>query len=67
VTTRSGVNHDGESLGELRRTMIDWRDTVEDFRLKLSGRLDDTPWLAERLHARRTRGGTRRRTATSPA
>ena len=38
VTTRSGVNAGGDALGELRRTMIDWRDDVEDFRLKLSGR-----------------------------
>lgn len=64
VTTRSGVNPGGESLGELRRTMIAWRDTLDDFELKLSGRLDATPRLASRLHQRRAGGGARHSTAT---
>jgi glycosyltransferase involved in cell wall biosynthesis/peptidoglycan/xylan/chitin deacetylase (PgdA/CDA1 family) len=55
VTTRAGINSGTEQLGELRRTMIKWRDSADDFRLKLSGRLDETSWLAGQLHTLRTR------------
>ncbi len=65
VTTQSGVNPGGIGLGELRRTMIQWGDTIDVFELKLSGRLDDPSWLRERLHARRIRGSARSRALAS--
>jgi glycosyltransferase involved in cell wall biosynthesis/peptidoglycan/xylan/chitin deacetylase (PgdA/CDA1 family) len=65
VTTRPGVNHGGSGLGDLSRTMINWRDTVPDFKLKLEGGLDDPSWLRDRLHAARTIGRYRR-ASTAP-
>lgn len=40
VTTAAGVNRPGQPLGELRRTMLYWRDSVRDFGAKLDGALD---------------------------
>jgi peptidoglycan/xylan/chitin deacetylase (PgdA/CDA1 family) len=53
VTTRSGVNDPRTPLGELRRTMIAWRDGPLMFRAKLDGLLDRPSWLTERLQRRR--------------
>ena len=40
VSTTPGVNGGGVGLGELRRTMIRWRDSRADFAAKLAGALD---------------------------
>jgi len=53
VTTAPGVNPGGLPLGELRRTMIYWRDGLSEFRSKLAGALDRDSRLAARLQARR--------------
>lgn len=53
VTTTPGVNPGGLPLGELRRTMIYWRDGPSEFRSKLAGALDRDSRFAARLQARR--------------
>ena len=60
-------NPGGSGLGELRRTMIAWRDTDVDFEAKLSGALDRPSWLATQVHARRTHGLTGRAAMRRPA
>lgn len=65
VTTGPGVNLGGTGLGELRRTMIRWGDSMADFDAKLTGVLDRPSRLAAALHARRTRP-LRIRAATRP-
>ena len=67
VTTRAGVNPGGGSLGDLRRTMIDWGDTVVDFQSKLAGYLDGASWLAESVQWRRAHGRSRRETPARTA
>jgi glycosyltransferase involved in cell wall biosynthesis/peptidoglycan/xylan/chitin deacetylase (PgdA/CDA1 family) len=65
VTTSAGVNAGGEPLGEIRRTMIYWRDGMDEFRAKLEGALDRPSRLSTRLQARRARAlGHRRETST---
>jgi peptidoglycan/xylan/chitin deacetylase (PgdA/CDA1 family)/glycosyltransferase involved in cell wall biosynthesis len=58
VTTTPGVNPGGAPLLELRRTMMYWRDTPEDFNAKLDGLLDTSDALQGWLRSRR--GGSRR-------
>jgi glycosyltransferase involved in cell wall biosynthesis/peptidoglycan/xylan/chitin deacetylase (PgdA/CDA1 family) len=53
VTTTAGVNSPGGTLGELRRTMIYWRDGLDEFRAKLDGALDRPSRASMRLQARR--------------
>jgi peptidoglycan/xylan/chitin deacetylase (PgdA/CDA1 family) len=53
VTTRPGVNPGGEGLGELRRTMVRWRDSERVFDAKLRGALDRPSRLTSVLQARR--------------
>jgi glycosyltransferase involved in cell wall biosynthesis/peptidoglycan/xylan/chitin deacetylase (PgdA/CDA1 family) len=53
VTTRPGVNPGGTGLGDLRRTMIHWRDDARDFAAKLDGALDRPSWIASTIYARR--------------
>jgi glycosyltransferase involved in cell wall biosynthesis/peptidoglycan/xylan/chitin deacetylase (PgdA/CDA1 family) len=53
VTTRPGVNPGGVGLGDLRRTMIHWRDDARDFAAKLDGALDRPSWIASTVYARR--------------
>ncbi|HZQ16582.1 MAG TPA: glycosyltransferase [Gaiellaceae bacterium] len=65
VTTRAGVNAGGVGTGELRRTMIGWRDSAADFAAKLGGRDDEASWLVERLQARRARGARRADVSTA--
>lgn len=55
VTSRAGVNPGGAPMGELRRTMIAWRDDEDDFRAKLAGALDRPAMAAEWLRRRRVR------------
>ena len=57
VTCQPGVNPGGHSLGELRRTMMAWGDTEEDFRAKLDGALDRPSVAVEWLRRRRSRAG----------
>ena len=65
VTTAAGVNTGGGALGELRRTMIYWRDGTSEFKAKLEGALDRPSRLSTRLQARRARAlGHRRETST---
>jgi peptidoglycan/xylan/chitin deacetylase (PgdA/CDA1 family) len=53
VTCRAGLNGGGEGLVELRRTMVSWRDDLERFRAKLSGRLDRPGMLTEMMQRQR--------------
>lgn len=55
VTTAPGVNPGSRPLGELRRTMLYWRDDLESFVAKLDGALDRPTRLDETIRARRAR------------
>jgi glycosyltransferase involved in cell wall biosynthesis/peptidoglycan/xylan/chitin deacetylase (PgdA/CDA1 family) len=57
ISTNPGVNPGGEDLGELRRTMIRWRDRAADLEAKLAGALDQP----SRLELQRRRARLRRR------
>ena len=59
VSTSPGVNPGGVELGDLRRTMIRWRDGRSDFEAKLAGALD----RPSRLELQRRRARLRRRYA----
>jgi glycosyltransferase involved in cell wall biosynthesis/peptidoglycan/xylan/chitin deacetylase (PgdA/CDA1 family) len=66
VTTRAGVNTGDGPLAELGRTMVYWRDDVEDFAAKLAGLLDPASPLTERMQARRATPPPRAAAATRP-
>jgi peptidoglycan/xylan/chitin deacetylase (PgdA/CDA1 family) len=55
VTCTPGVNVGAHPMGELRRTMMGWRDTEDDFRAKLRGGLDRPSPALEWLRRRRSR------------
>jgi peptidoglycan/xylan/chitin deacetylase (PgdA/CDA1 family) len=55
LTTASGLNRGGEPLETLARTMIMAGDTLEDFRAKLDGLLDEQTWLERLVRERRAR------------
>lgn len=58
VTTRAGLNDSQTPAGELRRTMIGWRDSGPDFEAKLAGLLDRPSQLSEWAQRRRSSTGS---------
>ncbi len=49
-TVKPGINHQHVNPIELKRTLINGRDTMHDFKLKLSGAFD---WLHEQIQKRK--------------
>jgi glycosyltransferase involved in cell wall biosynthesis/peptidoglycan/xylan/chitin deacetylase (PgdA/CDA1 family) len=64
VTTAAGVNPGDRPLGDLRRTMIYWRDGLDEFIAKLEGALDRPSRALMHLQARRGRPGASRAAST---
>lgn len=58
VTCRAGLNHGGEGLAELRRTLVGWSADAARVRALLAGRLDRPSRLTEAMQRRRA--GARR-------
>jgi len=55
LTTTSGVNHGGEPMETLLRTMFMTGDTLEDFKAKMNGVLDQPSLLEQVIRSRRAR------------